>query len=74
MAAAAAAAAAGAADDTAAYGVGIGWRPEIAGFVADLPGLRFAEVVAESVHAHGALPAGPRPSCAPAASRSYRTA
>jgi uncharacterized protein (UPF0276 family) len=41
-----------------AYGVGIGWRPEIAGFVAQLPGLRFAEVVAESVHAHGALPPG----------------
>jgi uncharacterized protein (UPF0276 family) len=41
-----------------AYGVGIGWRPEIAGFVAGLPGLRFAEVVAESVHAHGDLPAG----------------
>jgi uncharacterized protein (UPF0276 family) len=39
-------------------GVGIGWRPEIAGFVAGLPGLRFAEVVAESVHAHGPLPAG----------------
>jgi len=39
-------------------GVGIGWRPEIAGFVAGLPGLRFAEVVAESVHAHGDLPAG----------------
>jgi hypothetical protein len=41
-----------------AYGVGIGWRPEIAGFVAELPGLRFAEVVAESVHAHGPLPPG----------------
>jgi uncharacterized protein (UPF0276 family) len=40
------------------HGVGIGWRPEIAGFVAGLPGLRFAEVVAESVHAHGDLPAG----------------
>ncbi|GIF21346.1 uncharacterized protein (UPF0276 family) [Actinoplanes tereljensis] len=40
------------------YGVGIGWRPEIDGFVAELPGLRFAEVVAESVHAHGDLPAG----------------
>jgi uncharacterized protein (UPF0276 family) len=39
-------------------GVGIGWRPEIAGFVAELPGLRFAEVVAESVHAHGPLPTG----------------
>jgi uncharacterized protein (UPF0276 family) len=34
---------------TTAYGVGIGWRPEIAGFVNDLPGLRFVEVVAESV-------------------------
>ena len=41
-----------------AHGVGIGWRPEIAGFVAELPGLTFAEVVAESVHAHGPLPTG----------------
>jgi uncharacterized protein (UPF0276 family) len=40
------------------YGVGIGWRPEIAGFVAGLPGLRFAEVVAESVNPAGDLPAG----------------
>jgi uncharacterized protein len=40
----------------AAYGVGIGWRPEIAGFVAELPGLRFVEVVAESVHASGPIP------------------
>jgi uncharacterized protein len=32
-------------------GVGIGWRPSIAGFVAGLPGLRFTEVIAESVHA-----------------------
>ncbi|MGN9808523.1 DUF692 domain-containing protein [Micromonospora sp. BQ11] len=39
-------------------GVGIGWRPEIAGFVADLPGLRFVEVVAESVPADGPLPDG----------------
>lgn len=34
-------------------GVGIGWRPEIAGVVADLAergSLRFCEVVAESVH------------------------
>jgi uncharacterized protein (UPF0276 family) len=31
-------------------GVGIGWRPDIAGFVAGLPGLRFTEVIAESVH------------------------
>lgn len=34
----------------AELGVGIGWRPDISGFVADLPGLRFTEVVAESVH------------------------
>ncbi|WP_091089799.1 DUF692 domain-containing protein [Micromonospora nigra] len=38
-------------------GVGIGWRPEIAGFVAALPGLRFTEVVAESVAVTGPLPA-----------------
>ncbi|MBC6463358.1 DUF692 domain-containing protein [Actinomadura sp. HBU206391] len=37
-------------------GVGIGWRPDIAGFVAGLPGLRFTEVIAESVHS--AHPAG----------------
>jgi uncharacterized protein (UPF0276 family) len=43
---------------TTASGVGIGWRPEIAGFVARLPGLGFVEVVAESVHAHGELPTG----------------
>jgi uncharacterized protein len=40
----------------AQYGVGIGWRPEIAGYVAGLPGLRFTEVVAESVR-----PAAPAP-------------
>jgi uncharacterized protein len=39
-----------------AYGVGIGWRPEICGFVADLPGLRFVEVIAESLPAAGPLP------------------
>ncbi|MFC4106201.1 MbnB/TglH/ChrH family RiPP precursor modification enzyme [Micromonospora zhanjiangensis] len=39
-------------------GVGIGWRPEIAGFVADLPGLRFVEVVAESVGGHHPVPEG----------------
>ena len=38
------------------YGVGIGWRPEIDGFVASLPGLRFTEVVAESLPHRGALP------------------
>ncbi|MFC3384123.1 DUF692 domain-containing protein [Couchioplanes azureus] len=41
-----------------AYGVGIGWRPEISGYVAALPGLRFTEVVAESLHAHAELPRG----------------
>jgi uncharacterized protein (UPF0276 family) len=42
-----------------AYGVGIGWRPEIAGFVASLPGLRFTEVIAESLPGAGRpLPAG----------------
>ncbi|TDC71174.1 DUF692 domain-containing protein, partial [Micromonospora sp. KC606] len=35
---------------TGPVGVGIGWRPEISGFVAELPGLRFVEVVAEAVH------------------------
>jgi uncharacterized protein (UPF0276 family) len=43
---------------TPAYGVGIGWRPEIAGYVAGLPGLRFTEVVAESLHPHAPLPDG----------------
>ncbi|MFY1637770.1 DUF692 domain-containing protein [Solwaraspora sp. WMMB335] len=33
----------------AGLGVGIGWRPEIAGFLDELPGLRFSEVIAESV-------------------------
>jgi uncharacterized protein len=40
----------------AEYGVGIGWRPEIAGFVANLPGVRFVEVIAESVPPTGPLP------------------
>ncbi|SCL24263.1 DUF692 domain-containing protein [Micromonospora inyonensis] len=39
-------------------GVGIGWRPEIAGFVAGLPGLRFVEVIAEGVAPAGPPPAG----------------
>ncbi|WBB67431.1 DUF692 domain-containing protein [Micromonospora sp. WMMD812] len=43
---------------TGPAGVGIGWRPEIAGFVADLPGLRFVEVVAESLATSGPLPPG----------------
>ncbi|WP_420119290.1 DUF692 domain-containing protein [Micromonospora sp.] len=43
---------------TRPQGVGIGWRPEIAGFVAELPGLRFVEVVAESLAPDGPLPPG----------------
>ena len=42
------------------YGVGIGWRPQISGFVAGLPGLRFTEVVAESLPRRGPLPAALR--------------
>lgn len=41
----------------ARYGVGIGWRPEIAGYVATLPGLRFTEVIAESVRPSAPPPA-----------------
>jgi uncharacterized protein len=41
-----------------AYGVGIGWRREIAGFVAELPELRFTEVIAESLPGAGPVPAG----------------
>ena len=33
----------------AGCGVGIGWRPEISAFVASLPGMRFAEVIAEGL-------------------------
>ncbi len=33
-------------------GVGIGWRPEIAGVVGALPGVRFVEVIAESLGAN----------------------
>ena len=40
------------------YGVGIGWRPEIAGYVESLPGLRFTEVVAESLPRRPELPDG----------------
>jgi uncharacterized protein (UPF0276 family) len=36
-------------------GVGIGWRPEIAGVLTRLPGLRFTEVVAKTLTV-GALP------------------
>jgi uncharacterized protein (UPF0276 family) len=37
-------------------GVGIGWRPELAGFVAALDDLRFVEVVAESIAARTEIP------------------
>ncbi|BCB78530.1 DUF692 domain-containing protein [Phytohabitans flavus] len=47
----------GSTGEAGSYGVGIGWRPEIAGFVAALPGLRFTEVIAESVPASGPVPA-----------------
>jgi len=40
------------ASDLPDLGVGVGWRPEIAGVVADLPNLRFCEVVAEGIHTH----------------------
>jgi uncharacterized protein len=40
---------------TVLKGLGIGWRPEIAGFVGGLDTLGFTEVIAESVH--GVLPA-----------------
>jgi uncharacterized protein len=39
-------------------GVGIGWREELAGFVARRERLGFAEVVAESIHADRPLPDG----------------
>ena len=39
-------------------GVGIGWREELAGFVAGRDGLGFVEVVAESIHDDQPLPAG----------------
>ncbi|MDQ1652880.1 MAG: uncharacterized protein QOI35_2080 [Cryptosporangiaceae bacterium] len=38
-------------------GVGIGWRPEISGFVESLPELGFCEVIAESLPLSGPLPA-----------------
>ena len=39
-------------------GIGIGWRPEIAGVVAELPSVRFVEVIAESLAPAGPLPTG----------------
>jgi uncharacterized protein (UPF0276 family) len=37
-------------------GIGLGWRPAIAGVVDDLPGLRFCEVIAESLRGGGRAP------------------
>jgi uncharacterized protein len=42
----------------APLGIGIGWREELAGFIARRHGLGFVEVVAEGVHADRPLPAG----------------
>ncbi|WP_028925957.1 DUF692 domain-containing protein [Pseudonocardia acaciae] len=42
-------------------GLGIGWRPEIAGLIAELPGLRFCEVVAEALAPHGRAEPEPPP-------------
>lgn len=40
-------------------GLGMGWRAEIAGVVAALPGLRFCEVIAESLPAGAGAPPSP---------------
>jgi uncharacterized protein len=48
--------AAGALAVDADLGVGIGWRPPIAHVVAGLEGLRFVEVVAESMHGGADVP------------------
>ncbi|MHA6792858.1 DUF692 domain-containing protein [Pseudonocardia bannensis] len=49
MAAAAAAEPSGPPARPGQIGPGIGWRPEISGLIADLPELRFCEVIAESL-------------------------
>ena len=38
------------------FGVGIGWRPEIAGYIAGLPGLKFVEIVSEAIPEHHEIP------------------
>ena len=40
-------------------GIGIGWRPELAGFIAQLDELQFVEVVAESIAPAEPLPRPP---------------
>ncbi len=39
-------------------GLGIGWRPELATFIADRTDLSFVEVIVEALPARGPLPAG----------------
>ncbi|WP_322755771.1 DUF692 domain-containing protein [Frankia sp. Cas3] len=39
-------------------GLGIGWRPELAAFIADRTDLSFVEVIAETLPVHRPLPAG----------------
>ncbi|WP_047224471.1 DUF692 domain-containing protein [Protofrankia coriariae] len=39
-------------------GLGIGWRPELAAFIAERRELGFVEVTAEALHTHGPLPVG----------------
>lgn len=43
---------AGAVAEPSLGGVGIGWRPEIAPLIAELPGLSWVEVIAESITDH----------------------
>ena len=73
-----AAAEAGAAGDDPAEAATTAWGsaggPRSPGTSPSLPGLRFAEVVAESVHAHARAARAASPTCATAASPSSRTA
>ena len=57
MAAAVAAAAVGEPAPLRGGGIGIGWRPTIAGTVDGLAGVRFCEVIAESLAVGGRVPA-----------------
>jgi uncharacterized protein (UPF0276 family) len=45
--------------ETGLCGIGMGWRPEIAGVFAELPGLGFTEVVAENLQRADGTPAVP---------------
>ncbi len=48
----------GRASGTLPRGLGIGWRPELAAFITERKDLGFVEVIAETLHTHGPLPAG----------------